>query len=51
LCFGDSKYNIKFLLHWYFHLALNARFYLINRVLILIIIEFNWKVLLSFWIK
>jgi len=34
-------------LNWYFNLALNARFYLINRVLILIL-EFNWKLLLSF---
>jgi len=44
----DFKYNIQFLLHLYFHLALNARFYLINRILILIL-EFNWEVLLSFW--
>jgi len=50
LYFGDFKYNIEFLLHWYFHLALNVRFYLINRVLILIL-EFNWEVLLSFWIR
>jgi len=50
LYFGNFKYNVEFLLHWYFYLILNARFYLINRVLILIL-EFNLEVLLSFWIR
>jgi len=40
-------YNIQFLISWYFHLVFNARFYLIKRVLILIL-KCNWEVLLSF---
>jgi len=43
-------YNIQFLLNWYFHRVLNARFYLINIVLILIL-KFNREVLLSFWTR
>jgi len=42
-------YNIQFLISFgIFHHTLITRFYLINRILILIL-GFNWKVFLGFW--